>query len=278
MGALLFAAVCAYFFCGLFGVVDEIKTARAERFTVKENVRAEGIAVREEQLLCSSRICSVFAQDGQRLPAGAMLAQSGELSVSAPCSAVFLSDFDGLEYLSPESCENLTVSSLKELTESIPASVGSAYGRLVTDYVWYFAAFTDAVVPAGERCTVVFDGIEGGVDGRLVLVSQQEDGKYAVLLRLKCGGEHLRLRRASAELIFDSFTGLALSPSAVRHDGQGDYVLTVNAGIAERKPVELIYRSKELCLAAEGSPAQGLTEGNIVILYGESIEEGCVIG
>ena len=277
VGALLFAAVCAYFFCGLFGVVDEVKTERAERFTVVESVRVDGIAVREEKLLSSSRVCSVFAQDGQRQPAGAVLAQSGGLSVSAPCSAVFLSGFDGLEYLSPKDCEALTVASLKTLTESVPAPVGSAFGRLVTDYVWYFAAFADAAVPEGERCAVAFDGFEGSVDGQLLSVSPQEDGKYAVLLRLTCGGDYLRLRRTSAELIVDSITGLALSPSAVRQDEQGEYVLTVNAGIAEKKPIEIVYRSRELCLAAEGSPAQGLTEGNIVIVYGESIEEGRVI-
>ena len=274
VGALLFAAVCAYFFCGLYGVVGGVATARVEWTSVSESVGLHGIAVRSEQLVNSSRFSGVSAEDGQRLPAGGVLAQGPAGELLTESSAVFFKDFDGLEYITAQQCEALTVASLEALMDSPPASTGSVQGRLVTDYVWYYAALTDTDIqlPQSGACTVAFDGFGGSVDGQIISVSAQEGGKRAVLLRLTCGGDYLKLRYVDAELIFARHSGFAMPIEAVRHDEKGDYVYIVSAGTAKREDVELIYSSDELCLTSGA-----LTEGSIVVVSGGNIYEGCVL-
>lgn len=284
VAVILFLTVCAYAGSALRHLLggDMVSSFQVQQDTVCEALELDGIAVRDERLLRSSG-GRPAVRDGKRLPAGAVILRENGADISCPCSAVFFEAFDGFEYLTPDKLKNLTVSSLNDILVRTPENTGGVCGRLVCSGSWYFAALcpdTDRL-SADMSCSVIFDGQERSVPGRIAGISAPQDGKRAVLLRLTDGdSELLSLRRCKAQIIFSRYTGLRLPEAAVKQDEEGNYfVYTVTASVVEQKTVDIIYREPdgEWCLAASEASADALREGNTVITSGKDIYEGKVL-
>lgn len=262
-------AVSAYTGAAIFGGAGSETTAELRYVTVAECAELQGIAVRSERRLAPVRGLSLTAGDGERLPAGGELgryADGRRLTVDAP--AVFFSGCDGYEALCPELLSGLSVPSLQGLMNGGPK--GGDGGRLVADYVWYFAALADAdsALPEDGGCRVLFDGFESAVPARLLSVSAAADGKRAVLLRLTCGGEaYLSLRRTGARLISAEYSGLEIPNAAIRDGGDGGkFVRVISAGRRTDAELDIIYQGEGFSIAAADSGPDGLREGGTVLL------------
>ena len=247
-----------------------MKTAVVRRSTVTDSLKLEGIAVRREQLVCSPG-GGALAEDGYRVPAGTAVAESRTETVSAPASAVFCLNFDGLETLNPELLEGLSVPALKELMVTEPVIPSGTAGRLVTGYDWYFAA----LAPAGTELkngdySLIFEGLDRRVRARLLSRSEETEGQVALLFRLTQGGkEYLSLRKARATLVLSEITGLELPEEAVNRNGDGhEFVYTLTAGELRETAVEILYTAEGRCIAAVSREAGGLHEGMTVAVMG----------
>ncbi len=124
--------------------------------------------------------------------------------ITAPASALWSSETDGLEYLSADSLQDLTPDALANLL-ALPAEPGGAVGKLVYSGVWYFAAAVPAAYPIEETAcaTLRFDGFEA--TARAMYVSEAENSEcvvvFAVSDSLKAA---LGLRVCEAEVIFEA--------------------------------------------------------------------------
>ena len=265
IAAVLFLAVCAYVGAKLWSSVErspETQTVRA--VTLTDSAELEGIVIRREQLCPAGE--GLFT-DGERLGAGTV--------PSVPGSALYYRSCDGLESLSPALLEDLDVQALRALLAQKPSSPEG--GRLVLDFAWYYAALVSAgePVPDSGRCRVLFEGFDVPAEAEILSLSAEENGRRALVLRLTLGGdEYMKLRKCKAELIFSEYSGLGLPEGAVQTDEDGNnFVYTTTAGVVERRAVDIIYSEGDMCIAAFSSGADGLREGNLVIVSGQENDE-----
>ena len=268
IAAVLFLAVSAYAGARLWSSVErspETQTVRA--VTLTDSAELEGIVIRREQLCPAGE--GLFT-DGERLPAGT--------DPSVPGSALYYRSCDGLESLSPELLEELDVQGLQTILAQKPSSQEG--GRLVLDYAWYYAALVpaDEPVPDSGRCRVLFEGFDLPAEANIMSLSPEETGRRALVLRLTLGGDaYMTLRKCSAKLIFSEYSGPGLPEEAVLQDEDGNnFVYTITAGVVERRAVDILYSDGDLCIAAFSSEADGLREGNQVIVSGQEIDKGKV--
>ena len=204
--ALLFLAACAWTGAALYGRLHSEAPLPRERAETA-GLLLDGIALRRERPVCAPEPVELLAEDGERLAAGAAPLLSGGEPLKSACSAVWFADWDGLEYLNPDSLAELTPQALRSLLESPPETPAEIRGRLVEGRDWYFAALTDGAVSAGERCRLLFEGLDRPLPARVIAVSAAERGQRALLLRLTDGGDDcLSLRRCQARLLREEET------------------------------------------------------------------------
>ena len=204
VAAVLFVAACTWLGAELYGALLRQSLGPPAPEPLRE-LPLEGVAVRQELLLCARRRMRPLAESGKRLARGAELAVSaGGRALCAEASGVFFADWDGLEYLSLAPPEKPDVAAVQALLDSKPKAQSGAYGRLVLAGDWYFAALVEAGsgLQAGARCRLRFEGIDRPLDARLLSVSPPDGGRQALLLRLTEGGaDCLSLRKCRAWLL-----------------------------------------------------------------------------
>ena len=268
IAAVLFLAVSAYAGAKLWSGLEPVPgTQTVYAVTLTDSAELEGIVIRREQLCPAGE--GLFT-DGERLGAGTV--------PSVPGSALYYSSCDTLEDLGPELLDTLDVAGLRSLLSRKPSPREG--GRLVLDYAWYYAALVPADEPAPDsgRCRVLFDGFAVPEEAEILSLSSEENGQRALVLRLTLGGDaYMTLRKCSAKLIFSQYSGLRLPEEAVHRDEDGKYfVYTITAGVVERRAVDIIYSEGDLCIATFSADANGLREGNLVIVSGQEDDEGKV--
>lgn len=202
LAAVLFTAVCAWTLAGLVPGVKRCAAAAAITPTASPaaGLELDGIVIRSELVLSAAgESVKITAEDGKRLAAGAVAAFAGDKPVQSPRSAVFFTDTDGYEYLSPAALDALTAEGLAGLMSAGPQPREDAYGRLVTEYSWYYAASPvaeNAEPIAGGRCELRFEGFSETIEGEIISSAQG-----VIVVRLTDGAaEYMRLRYTRAEL------------------------------------------------------------------------------
>ena len=143
--------------------------------------------------------------------------------VTAPTSGTFSTLVDGYEGLiNSESAGNLTPQALQDLLNQDPSGDSAAVGKLISSDKWYFAAVVTQ--EEGERLeqagtlTLRFAGdFTQDISMTVEKVNQDGQGQAVVLLSSDRYLEQTTLlRRETAELIFNSRTGLRVPKSALR--------------------------------------------------------------
>ena len=269
IAAVLFLAVSAYAGAKLWSGLEPVPgTQTVYAVTLTDSAELEGIVIRREQSFRPAGE-ALFA-DGERIPAGTVPTVSG--------SALYYSSCDTLEDLGPELLDTLDVAGLRSLLSRKPSPQEG--GRLVLDHAWYYAALVSAEepVPDSGRCRVLFEGFEIPAEASILSLSPPEDGQRVLVLRLTLGGDdYMSLRKCSARLIFSEYSGLYLPEEAVHQDEDGNqFVYTITAGVVERRAVYILYSEGDVCIAAFSAGAEGLREGNLVIVSGQENYEGKV--
>lgn len=195
LAALLFAAVCAWAGSALFGRLEP--PAETEPPPPAEEAAGElrGIVLRRETTVFpDSKAQKAADGDGQRLSAGE--------NPYTNESAVFFSDCDGFEYLTPEDAFSLTADGLDALLRSQAEKVPPGRSRLVSGYDWYYAAFLDGGnVSSAGTYRLIFDSFETPVRALLVHADTDSADRTVLLFRLTEGGDYLKLRFADAVIV-----------------------------------------------------------------------------
>lgn len=186
LSSLLFAAVCAYAGTALFTALEMPPAKIIPGSAENRAGELRGIVLRREETAPDSLIFPA----GQRIPPGE---HSGE-------SALYWPDSDGLEYLSPSDCTDLSPQRLTELISAQPQRLNSA--KLIYGFDCYYAAFYsgDVDIEPGP-CRLRFESQTEIRRAELIQVSHTET-QCALLFRLMLDGSMLDMRMSRAELIF----------------------------------------------------------------------------
>lgn len=216
--------------------------------------------------------------------------------VTAPVSGTFSTLVDGYEGLiNLESAMNLTPQALTDLMNQTPTGDSTAVGKLISSNRWYFAAVVTQ--EEGERLeqagslTLRFAGdFTKEVSMTVEKVNQDDQGQAVVILSSDRYLEQTTLlRRETAELIFNSRTGLRVPKNALRMvtttsedeetgetvetDTLGVYVVT--AGRAEFKPVTILTEGDDFYVVQSvRDDKKALRAGDEVIVEATGLYDG----
>ena len=215
--------------------------------------------------------------------------------VTAPQSGTFSNLVDGYEsLLTPESVFQLTPSSLAELIDNPPAA-DSALGKLITSSRWYFAASLPGEaadrLSQGGVATLRFTGeFSRDVAVTVEQIGPAEGGQTLVVFSSdRYLSQITLLRHQTAELIFESWSGLRIPTAALRllqeeqtdeETGQvtqttrlGVYALV--AGRVTFKEVEVLTEGEDYYVVRPvGTGRDALRAGEETITRGLDLQDG----
>ncbi len=263
MVVLLFIALCAYMGAGLFEKLNPgVRTVVAENRRITESAELCGIAIRWEQAVCSPDGNAIAAESNKKYSAAECSHLFGAENASP---AVYFDNFDGYEYLKPDTLSSFSSELFSELMETEPEPNRHCVGRLVNGQAWFFAAqiFSGPVPQKGSQCSLVFDGIE---ESWRALVWAVDDD--CILLRLNASSQELMsLRKCNAKLIFGQYEGIEIPREALRRDSEGKfYTCVLSAGLVENRSVDIIYTDESFVLSRHLYSEDALRVGEMIVL------------
>ena len=216
-------------------------------------------------------------------------------SITAPVSGTFSALVDGYEsLLTPETIFTLTPSQLEELARR-DGGPSASPGKLVVDDVWYFVAALDVEqaqrLRVGKSVTVTFSGdFSQDVDMRVEHLGDEEDGRCtAVFSSDRYLAQTLLLRYQTAEVVFESHTGLRVPKTCLRMvtrtstDQETEAAVETNVlglyivinGQAEFKTVEIISEGADYYVVTPLSQSsRALRAGDEVIVRATGLYDG----
>ena len=221
---------------------------------------------------------------------------SSTSSVRAPQSGVFSTLVDGYETaVTPQTVLQLTPSSLSALLAGQGKEAGGGVGKLITSTRWYFAAALPVSVAErlkeGSTATLRFSGdFDQDIDMRVDQIGEAEgDKSVAVFSTDRYLSQTTLLRQQTAELIFNSWSGLRIPKQALRMEkstytdketGQevqnnrlGVYALL--GGRAEFKTVEVVTEGDDYYVVRSTTDeSDALRAGDEVIVRATELYDG----
>lgn len=221
---------------------------------------------------------------------------SSTSSVRAPQSGVFSTLVDGYETaVTPQTVFQLTPASLSALLAGQGKETGGGMGKLITSTRWYFAAALPVSVAErlkeGSTATLRFSGdFDQDIDMRVDQVGQAEGDKSVVVFSTdRYLSQTTLLRQQTAELIFNSWSGLRIPKQALRMEkstytdketGQevqnnrlGVYALL--GGRAEFKTVEVVTEGDDYYVVRSTTDeSDALRAGDEVIVRATELYDG----
>ena len=221
---------------------------------------------------------------------------SSTSSVRAPQSGVFSTLVDGYETaVTPQTVFQLTPSSLSALLAGQGKEAGGGMGKLITSTRWYFAAALPVSVAErlkeGSTATLRFTGdFDQDIDMRVDQIGEAEGDKSVVVFSTdRYLSQTTLLRQQTAELIFNSWSGLRIPKQALRMEkstytdketGQevqnnrlGVYALL--GGRAEFKTVEVVTEGDDYYVVRSTTDeSDALRAGDEVIVRATELYDG----
>lgn len=217
--------------------------------------------------------------------------------VSAPAPGVFSGLVDGYESrLTPETLHQLTPSALQELIDSPPGEDGGAMGKLITSDTWYFAANLPEQaarrLEEGGTAVLRFSGeLNRDVEMKVDRVGPTGEGKTLVVFS---SNRYLTLttllRRQTAELVFESWSGLRIPKQALRlveftQEDSGEPAAVTKTGVyalvngrTEFREVTILYEGSDYYVVRSlGSGRKILRAGDTVITHGTGLTDGLLL-
>lgn len=220
--------------------------------------------------------------------------------VSAPTPGVFSSLVDGYEsLLTPETVYELTPTSLQELINSPAGEDSESMGKLITSDTWYFAANLPETaarrLEEGDTASLRFSGdLNRTVEMTVDRIGATEGGKTLVVFS---SNRYLTLttllRHQTAELVFESWSGLRIPKQALRlveftqdGDHSDDSASTVTKtgvyalvnGRTEFREVDILYEGSDYYVTRPlGSGRKILRAGDAVITQGTGLTDGLLL-
>ena len=198
-------------------------------------------------------------------------------------SGIFSSGTDGFENVSPEDLTDLTPEKLRGLFSS-PKKFDNAFGKLVTDSKWYFAAVINSEdaknLTLGEDAKIEFSGnytntvsmtvenIFPSVSGQCVAVFSADTAMTDIC----------NVRELSGEIIFSSQTGILTPKDAVYTDEDGTTYIYLLIGLqADRVNIDIVCEYNEHYYLIEAASGETLNEGAEIIVRGKNLKDGKVV-
>lgn len=216
--------------------------------------------------------------------------QRSAKNVTVSTAALFSAVVDGYETtLTPAMLDTMTPSQLSAVTAD--SSKTSNVGKLILGDTWYYAASMDEQAAAsykvGHSVTLRFvKELNRDLTMKIARISDSENGKKLVVF--SCDEylpEVTLLRRQSANIIHESYTGIRVPSEALRVEEGVSGVFCLVGMQAVFKPVDIIYQGSGYYLVepsknaddTENTTSSRLRVGDSVIITAKELYNGKVV-
>lgn len=208
--------------------------------------------------------------------------QYGYTYITASSSGIFTSAVDGFERVTPDMLTDLTPASLENMF-STPAKTPS-FGKLVSGLRWYFAAVMsseDAARLADVSSTKLTftKNYSATLNMKIESIGKDTDGKCVVVFSTDTDMTGIcSVREVSAEIVFDSHTGILIPNSAIYRDEDGTAYVYLLMGLqAKRVDIDIICEYNEYYSLSKAAEGQILNEGVEIITVANDLFDGKVV-
>lgn len=179
--------------------------------------------------------------------------------VTSPCAGYFVSTVDGLEEsVSYQDVKegNVQPHAVADLNKKVASADGSAYGKIITQHVWYM--LTDIPIEKAaeikEGKTVYVSFPERGISEipmNVYDISDVSEGIITVTLKCKYLNEELAaLRKEKVAITVHEYTGFKISNDALVKNSEGiDGVYVLAGNIAQFTPISILYYAEDYVVA-----------------------------
>lgn len=225
--------------------------------------------------------------------------------VMSPCAGYFISTVDGYEHTvsySDIKAGNINPHAVSDLYSSVPAAEKNAYGKIITQHIWYL--LTDIPIEKAseirEGKTVYVGFPERGISEipmSVYDISDVNNGIITVTLKCKYLNEDLAvLRKEKVQITVSEYKGFKISNNALNKNAEGlDGVYVLSGNIAQFTPINIVYYGTDYVIAHNYEAYYTDEDGNLVydeeknasyrklkaydsiIVKGTNIEDGKVI-
>ncbi len=209
-------------------------------------------------------------------------------SITASHSGYYINQVDGFENIIPyKDVKDLTVNEIENIIKAKPSQIPSnAMGKLVNNFDWYMICNVKSNsignMSIGDKIKVLlpFSSVSE-VTAEVVSLNDTNSDKTAVILRCNLMDSNLaNLRKESAELVFNEYTGLKVDSSAIRVNKKGEKGVFVQTGnIITFKKVEILYSDSDYVLVVNKNNSDGYIDlYDNVVVEGKDLYDGKIIG
>ena len=240
--------------------------------TIEENITLDGLLFRNETVLTSSGdIKQIIANDGEKIAAGSVVAIADE-EIKSDISGLFYSDIDGYESIfTADAALGIDVANFDKITtqnpfddskKAKPPTPSGAFGKIATEFDWYFAAKTDNAdkFKAGE----IYAASIGGADVTFELVKKSDGEKKSVLV-FRCDRmpRELKFKRwMTAQVTAAVHSGTAVPSRAIYNIDKSKYIYIFDGGYARRRAINLIFEKDGICVIE----SKFIHEGDVIVI------------
>ena len=225
--------------------------------------------------------------------------------ILSPCAGYFVSSVDGYEHTvsyGDIKAGNINPHAVSDLCSEVPAVEKNAYGKIITQHVWYL--LTDIPIEKAsdirEGKTVYVSFSERGISEipmSVYDISDVSNGIITVTLKCKYLNEELAvLRKEKVQITISEHKGFKISNNALVKNAEGlDGVYVLSGNIAQFTPINIVYYGTDYVIAHNYEAYYTDEDGNLVydeeknasyrklkaydsiIVKGTNIEDGKVI-
>lgn len=257
---------------------QQLSSARAAAEEFQPMVLRRSIS-EEDGTRINTRITELSARIAEL---SAVAGQTQTVTVSS--SGYFSEAADGLETtLTPEAVLEMSAAQLRALENETASAPTGAFGRLILGQKWYFAA----VVPAerleghyvGDRLTVQLSGEAlQNLSMTIERIGENESGSCVLVLSCERLMQYISaLRRQTADIVFETYTGLSVEPQALYYEDGTAGVYVLEGARARFKPVNILYEYADgYVVELDKSDTDNLWPEDEIILTSDDIYNGKV--
>ncbi len=212
---------------------------------------------------------------------------SSETSLTVPESGFFSSQVDGYESVFDiDMLSSLKPSDLNRLVSQRREVSEREAGKLITGFGGYFIANISAAdaesLSVGRSIRLQLDTMgDELLDMTVVSISVQENGEVTVVFSYSRHVEELiNMRKQSAVVILETYSGLKVPRDAVRVDAEGAMGVYVITGLyTEFKQINVLYETEDYYIVdTDPSSTASLLRGDTIVVGGKNLSDGKVIG
>ena len=194
--------------------------------------------------------------------------------ITSPYDGFFSETVDGYEnVLKASELPGLTADGFAEKLAVGSQETGTALGKVMQGFDWYFAALTpDASgLCVGNKISLRFSQVAEDVPATVYAIRPSADGKQTLLIfkSNRISNELVTMRKQVADVVRGTYTGIKVPKEAIRMVDGKLGVYTLNGSISRFKEVHALYEGDTFYVAEQTS-----TNGDALVVQDNIIVKG----